>query len=203
MIASVGVQQKRSDKRRFQRVGVSFSGRYMLPSRREGACQILDMSPGGLSLLASERPQPGDRVVVYIDKIGRFEGVAKRLTEGGFAISVELPPARREDLADRLTWFANRELLQREADDARAHERVIPLRRRTMLTLPDGRAVVARIRDLSNSGVSLETGESAAIGAKIVVGRSPASVVRLFPGGFAAAFARPFASGELDEATTL
>jgi hypothetical protein len=203
MTTKARAQAAANDKRRFQRVGVSFGGRYMLPSLRENACHVLDMSPGGLSLLATDRPQLGEKVVVYIDKIGRFEGVAKRLTEGGFAISVELPPGKRDSLADQLTWFANRELLQHSHDDEREHERVVPLRRRAIAALPDGREVLVKIRDLSNSGVSLETFERPALGSRIVVGRTQATVVRHFAGGFACGFITPFASGQVDEATVL
>ena len=37
------------EKRRFQRVRVNLLGRYMLADRREFPCQVLDMSPGGMS----------------------------------------------------------------------------------------------------------------------------------------------------------
>jgi len=40
------------ERRRFQRVKVHLLGRYMLPDRREFPCQIINMSPGGLALLA-------------------------------------------------------------------------------------------------------------------------------------------------------
>jgi len=190
------------DKRRFQRVGVSFGGRYMLPSRRENECRVIDMSPGGLSLSAPESPKLGERVVVYIETIGRFDGVAKRLTEHGFAIAVDMPPMKREKLADQLTWFANRALLHHE-DDRREHARIVPLRRRTILGLHKGREVIAKIIDVSDSGVSLETGERPDIGSCLMVGRTPAWVVRHFSMGVACRFVTPFAAGEVDEAVTL
>jgi hypothetical protein len=40
------------ERRRFQRVKVHLLGRYMLPDRREFPCQIINMSPGGLSATA-------------------------------------------------------------------------------------------------------------------------------------------------------
>ena len=40
------------ERRRFQRVKIHLLGRYMLPDRREFPCQIINMSPGGLALLA-------------------------------------------------------------------------------------------------------------------------------------------------------
>ena len=40
------------ERRRFQRVRVDLLGRYMLADRREFPCQVVNMSPGGMALLA-------------------------------------------------------------------------------------------------------------------------------------------------------
>ena len=40
------------ERRRFQRVRVNLLGRYMLADRREFPCQVTDMSPGGMALIA-------------------------------------------------------------------------------------------------------------------------------------------------------
>ena len=40
------------ERRRFQRVRVNLLGRYMLPDRREFPCQVINMSPGGMAVLA-------------------------------------------------------------------------------------------------------------------------------------------------------
>ena len=59
------------ERRRFQRVKVHLLGRYMLPDRREFPCQVINMSPGGLALLAPGIGNVGDRVIAYLDHIGR------------------------------------------------------------------------------------------------------------------------------------
>ena len=57
-VAKMALAHKKSvlpsteERRRFQRVKVHLLGRYMLPDRREFPCQIINMSPGGLALLA-------------------------------------------------------------------------------------------------------------------------------------------------------
>ena len=43
------------ERRRFQRVRVNLLGRYMLADRREYACQVVNMSPGGMALIAPVR----------------------------------------------------------------------------------------------------------------------------------------------------
>jgi c-di-GMP-binding flagellar brake protein YcgR len=55
------------ERRRFQRVRVNLLGRYMLADRREFPCQVVDMSPGGMALIAPVNGKAGERVVAYID----------------------------------------------------------------------------------------------------------------------------------------
>ncbi len=108
---------------------------------------------------------------------------------------------KRDKLADQLTWFANRDAVELPED--RRHERIVPLMQRTLLRLPDGRETLVKIRDLSLSGVGLETDARPPAGARITVGATPAVVVRHFPGGVGAKFVTPFSPGQIDEATRL
>ena len=64
------------EKRRFQRVRVNLLGRYMLADRREFPCQVLDMSPGGMSIIrmaagwrpGSVRPRYASRSACWINR---------------------------------------------------------------------------------------------------------------------------------------
>ena len=190
-----------NENRRFQRVPVVMFGRYMLESRHEYPCQTIEMSPGDMTLFAPVKAQIGEKVVVYLDEIGRFAGVAVRQTETGFAIAMTLPPMKRDKLADQLTWFANRHAFNLPED--RRHERIVPLMQRTLLRLPDGQEVMVKIKDISLSGVGIETEARPEIGARIVVGATTATIVRHFDNGIGAEFLKPFTAGEIDESTRL
>ncbi|MEY9442243.1 hypothetical protein ABIF14_009393 [Bradyrhizobium elkanii] len=96
------------ERRRFQRVKVHLLGRYMLPDRREFPCQIINMSPGGLALLAPGIGNVGDRVIAYLDHIGRVEGRITRIIDNGFAMTIGATARKRDKLAAQLTWLANR-----------------------------------------------------------------------------------------------
>jgi hypothetical protein len=189
------------EERRFQRVQVTLFGRYMLESRQEYPCQTVEMSPGDMILFAPVKAQLGEKVVVYLDELGRLAGVATRQTQTGFEMNFTLPHLKRDRLADQLTWFANRHTIGLPED--RRHERVIPMMRRTVLRLPEGAEHIVKIRDISVSGVGLETELAPPVGARVVIGNTPAVVVRHFPGGIAGEFERPFAANELDESTRL
>src|SRR3979411_2588779 len=83
------------ERRRFQRVRVNVLGRYLLPDRREYPCQVANMSPGGMALIVPVSGQEGERVIAYIDHLGRLEGKIARLYPNGFAMTAaETPPPR-------------------------------------------------------------------------------------------------------------
>lgn len=189
------------EQRRFQRVPVALFGRYMLESRREYPCQTREMSPGDMVLCAPVKAQIGEKVVVYLDEIGRFAGIAMRQTESGFALTMSLPPMKRDKLADQLTWFANRHAFSLAED--RRHERIVPLMQRTLLRLPDGQEIIVKIMDISLSGVGVMTEAKPDLGSHVVIGATPAVIVRHFEGGIGAEFATPFLPGGIDESMRL
>ncbi|WP_442755226.1 PilZ domain-containing protein [Methylocystis sp. JAN1] len=192
---------KHSDRRRFQRVQIDLFGRYMLESKAEHHCRTVDISIGGMKLVCAVKPEAGEKVVVYIDALGRFSGKVARTHEDGFSIAFDAPARKREMLADKLTWFANRMTLG--LDDQRRHERIEPFQKFAVLRLSAGDEHIVRIRDLSASGVSVETSCLPSIGERVSIGNAYANIVRHFDGGFAAEFLTPFASDQIDEATRL
>ncbi len=141
------------ERRRFQRVKVHLLGRYMLPDRREFPCQIINMSPGGLALLAPGIGNVGDRVIAYLDHIGRVEGKITRIIDNGFAMTVGATARKRDKLAAQLTWLANRDILNLPED--RRHDRIVPRNPIAVLTLEDGTKMTCRIIDLSLSGAAV------------------------------------------------
>src|SRR5208282_3654023 len=74
------------DRRRHQRVPVNLLGRYMLADRREFPCQVVNMSPGGMALIAPVSGVAGERVIAYVDHLSRLEGRIARLLPNGFAM---------------------------------------------------------------------------------------------------------------------
>ena len=59
----------------------------MLEDRREYPCQTQNMSPGSVALTTPIVGRVGERVVAYIDHIGRVEGQITRAYDGGFAMT--------------------------------------------------------------------------------------------------------------------
>ena len=174
------------EKRRFQRVKVHLLGRYMLPDRREFPCQVINMSPGGLALLGPGIGNVGDRVIAYLDHIGRVEGKITRIIDNGFAMTVGATPRKRDKLAAQLTWLANRDILNLPED--RRHDRIVPRNPICVLTLEDGIQMTCRIIDLSLSGAAIAAEKRPPLDTHVSLGRVQARVVRYLEDGFALEF---------------
>lgn len=176
-----------AERRNFQRVRVRIYGRFMLEDRSEHPCQVIDMSPGNVSLRAERIGRPGEKIIAYLDHIGRVEGVLIRTLQDGFAMTVVASERKRDKLAAQLTWLANKHELDLPED--RRHERVSPRNPMSVLQLIDGRQYPCRIIDLSLSGAAVEIEVKPAIGVQVTLGTMRGQVVRHFEDGIAIEFA--------------
>jgi hypothetical protein len=188
------------ERRRFQRVHVNLLGRYMLSDRREHPCQVVNMSPGGMALIAAARGQVSERVIAYVDHVGRLEGVVARQFENGFAMTIAATPRKRDKLAAQLTWLANRHILGLPED--RRHGRITPRNPLGRLILPNGVNVACRVIDISQSGAAVATDQRPEIGAPITIGKTSGRVVRHLDDGIAIEFTRLQHSDFLEDDVT-
>jgi hypothetical protein len=177
----------RVERRSFQRVRVKIYGRFMLEDRTEHSCQVVDMSPGNVAFRTDRIGEPGEKVIAYIDHIGRVEGVVTRRLQDGFAMTVIASDRKKDKLAAQLTWLANKHELDLPED--RRHERVSPRNPMSVLKLADGRQYQCRIIDLSLSGAAIEIEVKPALGVQVTLGTMRGQVVRHFDEGIAVEFA--------------
>lgn len=175
-----------TDRRRHQRVKVNILGRCMLEDRREFPCQVVDMSPGGAAVMIPAVARLGERVIAYLDHIGRVEGRVARLVDGGFAMTLSMTDRKRDKLANQLTWLANRHILNLPED--RRHERFSPRNPFSKLVLTDGTELRCRIIDVSPSGAAVHLDRRVEVGTPVVLGVMRGRVVRAFDEGVAIEF---------------
>jgi len=188
------------ERRRHQRVRVNLLGRYMLQDRREFPCQVSNMSPGGMALIAPIVGSVGERVIAYVDHIGRLEGVITRRLENGFAMSIAATARKRDKLAAQLTWLANRQTLGLPED--RRHERITPSHTATRMLLPNDLSLPCRIIDMSLSGVAISCEQHPPVNALVTIGTVPGRVVRHLESGFAVELTRLQHPDFLEESLT-
>ncbi len=166
----------RRDARRHARVAVDLEAKCLFEDRREATARVVDMSVGGAALEAPALGEARERVVAYVEEIGRLEGRIVRRFPGGFALHYEVSPARRDKLADLLTWIVNRSLLG--SSEERRHDRLVPVAPWSRLILADGSSIRCRILDVSTSGAAVRTELRPALGSTVFLGRMSGRVVR-------------------------
>ena len=171
-----------------QRVTVNLNGRLMLTSSQaEFDCRALDMSSTDVVFQCTAFPVVNERIVAYVDHIGRLECTVNRLVDHGFVCRLHVTERKREKLAAQLGWLANKHKFNLPED--RRHERIIPRDSRSEINLDDGRAYPCRIIDLSMSGAAVEIDVRPALGTPVRLGNMRGRVVRHFQEGVAIEFA--------------
>jgi hypothetical protein len=189
------------ERRRHQRVRVNLLGRYMLQDRREFPCQVINMSPGGMAMVAPVSGELGDRVIAYVDHLGRLEGRIARQLNNGFAMTIGATPRKRDMLAAQLTWIANRHILNLPED--RRHGRFVPKITGARMIMPNGTNIGVRIIDISLSGAGIGTDQRPEIGSHVTLGKIPGRVVRHLDAGFAIEFQRLQHPDSIEENATI
>jgi hypothetical protein len=170
------LDRARAERRRFRRVRVDLPGRLFVPAEsREAICKITDMSPGGASVECDAIPNAGTPVILYIDTLGRFEGVVARQGENGFGVRFSSTQLKRERTAEQLALLMNKALL--DESDLRRDDRT-PTRALTRFTRSDGTMIKCEVLDLSTSGVSLKTEIKPSIGEFVLIGQMAGRVAR-------------------------
>lgn len=164
------------ERRLHKRYPLKLVGRFMRADRHEFACQLIDISVGGIAVSSPVIPELGESIIVYIDELGGLEGVVARTFDGGFALTLKATRHRREKLAARIIWLLNRH----EISDAemRAHDRTPPGRNSNTLKLSEDVTLQVHVIDVSASGANIATEARPQIGAEVLLGKLPARVVR-------------------------
>lgn len=175
------------DKRKYRRVPVALEGRFMRETREDYPCTIVDMSAGGMALRAPIVCEDGERIVAYIDVIGRLEAIVVRPIASGFAARILASQHKREKIVNQLTWIINRDRLG--LGEGRQHERVMPKKAASSLILPNGETFPCQVIDVSLSGASVACEVRPQDGAAVVLGRMRGKVVRHHARGVAIQFA--------------
>ncbi|GIK48693.1 MAG: PilZ domain-containing protein [Hyphomonadaceae bacterium] len=174
------------ERRRFRRMPIEVNGRMLDPLGREHDCRTADISPGDVRIAAPILPGVGDRVVLYLDGIGRVSGnVARTCGEGEVAIIFDFSAHKRERLAEQLTLAANKSLgVDEPARPVRDGAQTVRLEFET------GDAYDGEVLDFSLAGMTVRTQRPPPlIGVWVRVGAVYGRVARLIEGGFAIDFA--------------
>ena len=176
-----------ADRRRHRRVQWSVRVRGLTGEGEEFTCTTVDVCAGGLRINLARPLSKGENLVLYIDGIGRVEGVVARvLNEIGYAVQFNVPPRKRDKIADQLTWLINKDRLglsdEREAERRPGGGQIVAI-------YGKGVSLACAVADVSIFGVALRTaGPRPMIGDRVQIGERAGTCVRYIEGGFAVDF---------------
>ena len=179
-------RQEAIDRRRHRRVPWVVRVRGLNGDGEEFECTTVDVAAGGLRINLARPLQKGENVILYIDNIGRVEGVVARvLNEIGYAVEFRVPQRKREKIADQLTWLLNKDKLglveERSAERRPSTGQVIAIYNKV--------SIACAVSDVSLFGVALKTaGPRPMIGDRVKIGERHGTCIRYIEGGFAVDF---------------
>lgn len=182
-----------AERRRHRRVAWSVRVRGLASDGSEFTATTIDVCAGGIRINLARPLAHGEPLVLYIDEIGRVEGVVARvLPDVGYAVEFRVPARKRDKIADQLTWMINRDRLGL-TDEREAERR---LGRGEIVATYDGVVIACTVVDVSIFGVALKTtGPRPLIGARVTIGERTGTCIRYIDGGFAIDFRTMDADG--------
>ena len=164
-------------------------GRFMREDRTEHSCRVKELTTESAVLVTDTALEEGERIVAYVEEVGRLEGTVKPLPEQGrYRLQLLLTPIGKDRLAQKLELLKNRSAAL--GIEKRRHERYRPRDSRSQIVLEDGRRYDCEIIDISISGASVRCPVLPAIGTPVMLGKTRGRVVRHHAEGFAIEFMR-------------
>ena len=97
-----------AERRRHARIPLALRGRYMLEDGREYPCATRDVSRLGIAIEGVPVGAMGERVIAYLDELGRIEGRVVRRSEDWFAIEVVATPQKLDRLDAKISAIMRR-----------------------------------------------------------------------------------------------
>ena len=173
------------DRRRYPRLPIRLTARFLRANGEEHACDILNISAGGMFFETDAKVEAGEKIVAYVEELQRFEGKVARLCEGGFGMEFQVGARKLQRTLSSLSWLANKhfgedpDLLPQTAD---ADDNAV------IVTLDSGEQLRASVVELWLTGVRLKTPPVITLDSHVKVGKTQGRVVRTFRDGVSIEF---------------
>lgn len=190
-LKNVGEPGSIRDRRSHKRLDLALTGRFMTSNQEDHGLTTQNVSCVGALVTSLYRPDLGERVICYIDGLGRVDAYVSRLTEEGFAVGFRTTDYKRDKLADKIIWLANKDDLGLEEE--RGAKRFVTRSGPVLLTRENGRQIQCRVIDISLTGAGLETdGPLPMVGEIVTSSNFRGEVVRCKEKGFGIRFLTAF-----------
>jgi hypothetical protein len=106
--APFAARGKGAERRRHLRIPLALRGRYMLEGGRDYPCVTRDVSRMGMAIQGVPAGAIGERVIAYLEELGRIEGKIVRRSEDWFAIELVATPHKLDRLDEKISAIIRR-----------------------------------------------------------------------------------------------
>lgn len=182
------------ERRVDQRYSVMVPGTVVRRDGSEYRCVTDNASASGFEILCGTRFLVGEQVSLILHHLQRVDVEVMRMTPRGFGARIVRTSLGREEFLRQVKWLIGSQAGSGQAAsgvDQRRHARHVPADRETSVQLMGGLPHQARLIDVSQSGAAVECHVPVHKGRRVLLGRRPSRVVRIFAGGFAVEFDTP------------
>ena len=156
----------------------------MLSDGSEFRCRTIDVSATGVAIEAYVVAKLGERVVAYLDELGRIEGLVVRRGEDWFAIEARTSQNRIDRIAQKIAALSG------ESGEAFAVTPIATRIRSATLRTTFGQDFAVRVSDETEAGAKVLADFKLLPGARVTIDGLRAVVDRDSPDGFLVAFGR-------------
>jgi len=183
------------ERRRDKRYSVMVPGVVIRRDGYEVRCVTDNLSATGFEILCGTPFQVGEQVSLILHHLERVDVEVMRLTPRGFGARILRTSLGRPEFMRQVKVLIDGQAGAGHAAsggaDQRRHHRHVPSDRDTQVQLMGGHPIPARLIDVSQGGAAVECHLMVQRGRRILLGRRPSKVVRVFAGGFAVEFDTP------------
>ena len=170
------------ERRRHKRIRLRLRGRYLLSDGSEFPCETINVSPSGIALRAHLPGNMGERVVAYIDELGRVEGEVVRRGDGWFAIDARTSQNKIDRIVKRIA------MLLSPGAEGDGSDRSDAPQERSILRTADGHDVSVHIVDATTSEATIRSELKLAFGTRVTLDGEAGHVDRCYDWGFTVTF---------------
>ena len=169
---------------------VRLPGRFLIQGLDEAQCTLVTAT--GRDVYVTTGDVQGtpttDRIVLYLELMGRIEGTATWLGRNQMEVRISAPPAKLMRLQQQFALLAG--MPPQDRENLRGHRRIRLDAPDVCLSLQGDEAVTVRIKDVSRSGAAIQAPIVPPMGEPVTLGSTRGRVVRVLEDGFAVQFAR-------------
>ena len=151
-----------------------------------------------IAVRCPEPPRIGERIVAFVDVLGRLEGRVSARMPQGFRLDLNMSESDRTTFQELIALLKSR--VAAGLPRGRRHERVVPVRRKVIVVDSAGGSCSGRLIDVSRSGAAVKVDGKFEVGDMVRLGeRTHGKVVRLIEKGIAVQFLNPIPFEEFAE----